>query len=57
MAGRSCRCGPVTWLPQQRCLGGGLQGAAAHEGGWTENLADIGPMEGRPIILTFCFIF
>lgn len=32
-------------------------GAAAHEGGWTENLADTGPMEGRPVILTFCFIF
>ena len=49
--GRSRGC------PSRGVWAGRLGGAAAHEGGWTENLADTGPMEGRPVILTFCFIF
>ena len=56
MAGRSCRWGPVMQLSQQRRLGGSMGGAAAHEGGWTENLADTSPIEGRAIILTLYFL-
>ena len=37
-------------------LGGSMGGAAAREGGWTENLADTSPIEGRAITLTLYFL-
>lgn len=55
MAGRSCRCGQSRGCPSRGVWAGGLVGAAAHEGGWTENLADTGPVEGRPVTLSLLY--